>query len=190
MDRSGTQVSYSIRLRMGYFRGHHRSTRSLPQSPPIESLAEGQQSRGKGRRRIRGPVFNPPFGKGLPACLGGLLGAADNVVQDSQGDQEEQKSHGVVFFPAECAAGRSRMALYQRRNTPLFLSAVMPVSFTDSAVLAAENLPAGTQPRPHIVSHLVEIAAGRIRPQTAAEALHGGFNLKAERCVGVHKRGA
>jgi hypothetical protein len=75
----------------------------LPPTALIESLAEGQQSRGKGRRRIRGPVFSPPFGKGLPARFGGRLGPADNVFQDSQRDQEEQESHRAPHSLVECA---------------------------------------------------------------------------------------
>ena len=47
--RPGMQVSYSIRLRIGYFRALCRGRR-LPPSELIESLAEGQQPRGKGRR--------------------------------------------------------------------------------------------------------------------------------------------
>jgi hypothetical protein len=55
----------------------------------IERLAKRQQSRGEGGRGIQGPVFKLPFGNGLLAGIGGLLGAADDVFQDSQRDQEE-----------------------------------------------------------------------------------------------------
>jgi hypothetical protein len=95
------QVSYSIRLRTAYFRGLYRSTRRLPPSALIESLAERNQPRGKGRHRIRLLVFSLPFGKGLPACVGDLPGAPDDVFQNSQGNQEEQESHRVVPSLAE-----------------------------------------------------------------------------------------
>jgi hypothetical protein len=101
--RPGIQVSYSIRLRIGYFRGLCRGVRRLPTSALVESLAKGQQPRGKGRRRIRGPVCSPLFGKGLPARLGRLLGLADNVFQDTQGNQEEQEDHRAALSLAECA---------------------------------------------------------------------------------------
>ena len=81
-------VSYSIRLRTGYFRGHCRRIRRWPQTTLIESLAEGEYPRGEGQRRFRGPVLSPPLAKDLPACFAGPLGAADDVFQDAQRNQE------------------------------------------------------------------------------------------------------
>jgi len=115
------QVSYSIRLRTGYFRGLCRSTRRLPPSTLIESLAEREQPRGKGRRRIRRPVFSPLFGKGLPACFGGRLGAPDDVSQNSQGNQEQQESHRVVPSLAECAADPNHSRVPATHHTDLLI---------------------------------------------------------------------
>src|ERR1035437_1248268 len=156
MVRSGMQVSYSIRLRIGYSRGLCRGSRRLPPSVPIESLAEGQQPRRKGLRRIRGPVFSPLFGKGLPACFGGRLGAADNVFQDSQGDEEKQESHRTTPSLLECAVGphHSRPAGCPARDSP-----PNPVTATNGGIGTPRVVSRREWPVP--VTHCIVALIGR-----------------------------